>query len=136
MACKLKRTLKAEPKLYLFDIIPVTDPGARLENLAALHLLKSCQFWTDAAYGEFDLRYVRDNEKREVDFCILNGGRPWMLVECKSGDTAVSPALPRFAAALKTRHNFQLVDKPGYRRDYPALNVTVVDYERFFSGFV
>lgn len=135
-AGKLKRTLKAEPKLYLFDIIPVTTPGARLENLAALHLLKSCQFWTDAAHGEFDLRYVRDKEKHEVDFCVLNDGKPWMLVECKSGDIEVSPALPRFAAALGTRHNFQLVDKPGYRREYPALKVTVVDYERFFSGFV
>jgi hypothetical protein len=33
-------------------------------------------------------------------------------------------------------HAVQLVQRPGYDRDYPKLGVRVVDYERFFAGLV
>lgn len=38
-AGRLARTLRREAKAYLFDFSEVADPGARFENLAALHLL-------------------------------------------------------------------------------------------------
>lgn len=51
----LKRSLKAEPKFYLYDIlqIPGSKRAARLENLTALHLLKlkACHYWTDSGQG-------------------------------------------------------------------------------------
>lgn len=135
-AGKLSRTLKSEAKLYLFDIMAVKDPAARLENLAALHLLKACQFWTDSAQGDFELRYLRDKEKREVDFCILNDGKPWMLVECKTSETTIAPSLGYFAERLKTKHNFQLVSlpvHPAYIREHKESGIVVMDYERFFA---
>ena len=48
---KISRAVRAEPKAYLYDIMPLTDPGARRENLIALHLFKACQYWTDTAHG-------------------------------------------------------------------------------------
>jgi hypothetical protein len=39
--------------------IPAEYLSKRLENLTALHLLKACQFWTDTAQGEYDLRFVK-----------------------------------------------------------------------------
>jgi predicted AAA+ superfamily ATPase len=135
-AGKLRRTLKAEPKLYLYDQIPITNHSARLENLSALHLLKACQYWTDTAQGEFELRYLRDKEKHEVDFCVLRDGKPWMLIECKTSETNISPSLLRFSVSLGTKHNFQLIESNGYIRTYPQKKITVIDYERFFSNFV
>ena len=135
-AGKLARTLKAEPKLYLFDIlrIPMEDVGRRLENLTALHLLKACQFWTDTAQGDYDLRFVRTRDGLEVDFLVLEEGRPWMLVECKTGEKEPSKQLRRFGEILKPKYQFQLVHgKKGYRREYPACGVMVVDYEIFFA---
>jgi hypothetical protein len=98
LSCSLCRTLKTEPKLYLFDIlrIPAEYLGKRLANLTALHLLKACQFWTDTAQGEYDLRFVRTRNGREVDFLVLADGKPWMLVECKSGFKEPSNQLRRF----------------------------------------
>jgi hypothetical protein len=97
-AGKLSRTLKAEPKLYLFDIlrIPAEYQGKRLENLTALHLLKACQFWTDTAQGDYDLRFVRTRDGLEVDFLVLADGKPWMLLECKTGAKEPSKLLRRF----------------------------------------
>jgi predicted AAA+ superfamily ATPase len=69
-ARRLVRAITATPKLYLFDILQIraSSIATRTENLTALHLLKCCQFWTGLAYGEFDLRFVRDKQRREVDF--------------------------------------------------------------------
>jgi hypothetical protein len=135
-AGRLRRTLRAEPKLYLVDFLPVESSGARLENLTALHLLKACQYWTAAAAGEFDLRFVRTKEKEEVDFVVLRDRRPWMLVECKSGELQPAPALVKFARVLETELNFQLVDRRGHDRVFAEAGVRVVDYERFFAGLV
>lgn len=131
--------LRAEPKLYLFDIlrIPAEEMGKRLENLTALHLLKACQFRTDTAQGDFDLRFVRTRDGWEVDFLVLESGRPWMLVECKGGERDPSKALRRFGELLRPMYQFQLInEKKTYRREYPAFGITVVDYETFLSGLL
>lgn len=137
-AKRISRAIRAMPKLYLYDTltIPGDASASRFENLAALHLLKACHFWTDAAYGAFDLRFIRDKQRREVDFLVLREGRPWMLVECKSGDTDPSPALLYFQSQLGGTRAFQLVRRPGYDRLYTKTNVRVMDYERFFAGLV
>lgn len=133
-AGRLKRTLKAQPKLYLYDILQLETPGARRENLAALHLLKACHYWTDAAHGVYELRFLRTKDGAEVDFVVVRNRRPWMLVECRSDDAGPSKALVEFAARLKTEFNTQLVERPEYDRLYPELDVRVTDYERFLAG--
>jgi hypothetical protein len=44
----MRRSLRKEGKLYLWDHSEVDDPAARFENLVAAHLLKACHYWTDA----------------------------------------------------------------------------------------
>ncbi|OFW27656.1 MAG: hypothetical protein A3H97_13045 [Acidobacteria bacterium RIFCSPLOWO2_02_FULL_65_29] len=44
-----------------------------------------------------ELRYLRDTDKREVDFVVLKDGKPAFAVECKSGDSAIGAA-PRYFA--------------------------------------
>ncbi|HVR73212.1 MAG TPA: ATP-binding protein [Planctomycetota bacterium] len=137
-AKRLARALKAEPKLYLFDIlrIPVEHTAKRLENLVALHLLKACCFWTDTARGEFELRYIRDKEKREVDFLVLRDDKPWMMVECKSSQKEPARELVHFGAILKPLHRFQLVTDEDHDRSHAETRVRVLGYERFLSGLI
>ncbi len=135
---RLARALKAEPKLYLYDIlrIPAEHTPKRIENLVALHLLKACHFWTDTAQGEFELRFLRDKEKREVDFLILRDNSPWMMVECKSGQKEPARELIHFASILAPPHRFQLVTDPHYDRAYAETQIRVIDYEKFLSGLI
>jgi hypothetical protein len=137
-ARRVARAIHATPKLYLFDLlrIPGASRAARLENLTALHLLKACHFWTDTAAGAFDLHFVRDKEQREVDFLVVRDGKPWWLVECKSGSTEPAPALLHFRQRLGGPRCFQLVAKPGHDRVWAAHDLRVLDYERFFAGLV
>lgn len=77
------RAVKKAQKHYHLDWSLVPEPGPRFENLVACHLLKWVHHQEDTQARELDLRYVRDVDGREVDFALLEGGRPLEFVECK-----------------------------------------------------
>jgi len=134
-AKNIVRSLKKEPKLYVFDITKIKDEGIRLENLVALHLLKVCQFWTDTAVGEFELCYIRNKQKEEVDFCLLREGEPWMLVECKSQKTAVSSTLKKFSDLFPKAWCFQLTLKNTDKKIL-GTKIRLISVEKFLSMFI
>jgi predicted AAA+ superfamily ATPase len=111
-AGRLSRTLRREEKVYLFDFSVIEDPGSRFENLVALHLRKLCDAWTDWGYGDFALQYVRDREKREVDFLITENRRPHILVEAKLTEDGIDPNLKYFHDRLKPPYSVQVVRTP------------------------
>jgi predicted AAA+ superfamily ATPase len=103
------KSLRKEPKWYLSDWSGIDDPGQRAETFLACHLRKAVDAWTDLGLGRFELRYLRDKDKREVDFCIVRDGRPWFLVEGKHSETDLSPALAWFQEQTRSAHAFQAV---------------------------
>lgn len=107
-AGKLVRTLRREGKVYLFDGGVIEAPGPRFENLVALHLRKACDWWTDMGRGVFDLHYVRDKEKREVDFLVTRNRKPYLLAETKLRKEGTSPDLLYFAERMNPKFAFQL----------------------------
>lgn len=130
----MRRGLTTSSKLYLYDFLQVESEGARSENLLALHLLKACHYWTDVALGEFDLMFVRTRDGKEVDFLLTRNRKPWMLVECKSGQTAPAPTLVEYAHVFNTRHNYQVVARAGHDRFFPEHGVRVLGMDRFLAG--
>ncbi len=106
--------LRKEPKWYVRDWSVMADPGSRFETMVAIHLLKAVEGWTDLGYGTFSLHYVRDKQKREVDFLVVRDGQPWFLVEVKVGDTTLSPHLQHFQHQTGAAHAFQVVQELPY----------------------
>ena len=80
------RAVKKARKHYHFDWSLVPETPARFENLVASHLLKWVHFQQDTEGLDFELRYFRDPEGREVDFVVVDRGSPIVMVECKSSD--------------------------------------------------
>jgi hypothetical protein len=111
-AGRLARTLRREEKAYLFDFSVIENSGSRFENLIALHLNKLCDAWTDWGYGDFALHYVRDREKREVDFLITENQKPYALVEAKLTGEGIDPNLKYFHDRLKPAYSVQVVRTP------------------------
>lgn len=102
------RAFRKEPKYYLWDWSQVDDAGARAENLVASALLKSVHWWTETGQGNFGLHFVRDKQKREVDFLVTRDHQPWFLVEVKSSEKApLSEALAYFQRQTGAAHAFQ-----------------------------
>lgn len=131
----IARSIKKEAKVYLFDWLPVTVPGALLENIVAMHLFKACHFWTDLAQGIFELCYIRTKQKEEVDFCLVRDGVPWMLVECKSQSAILSKTLNKFSRLFPDAAAFQLITTQT-DRIIPGTRIRQINVERFLSMFV
>ncbi len=87
------RAIKKAQKHYHVDWSLVQDRPARFENLVACHLLKWVHFAADTQGRDLELRYFRDVAGREVDFVVLEDGRPIRLVECKWADGALDRSL-------------------------------------------
>jgi len=90
------RAVRKEKKLYFWDWSRTPDRGPRFENMVAGHLLKYCHFIEDTEGYTMELRYIRDTDKREVDFVVLRDGTPEFAVECKSGERAPAAACHYF----------------------------------------
>ncbi|MFM8454704.1 MAG: ATP-binding protein [Gammaproteobacteria bacterium] len=110
----ITRSLIKEPKIYLWDWSLVVkqeeNQGAIFENFLASHLLKAVHFWTDIGLGEYDLYFLRDKEKREVDFLVVKDRKPWFLVEAKLSDNqSISKSLYHYQKLTGAPHAFQVV---------------------------
>lgn len=132
----IARSLSKESKYYLYDTLSINNEGALLENIVAIHLLKVCHFWTDCAYGDFQLHYIRTKDKLEVDFCILRNGKVWMLIECKSNDISIHPGLKKMAALFTEASAFQLTQKKKIDRKIPGTKIRLISVDKFLSMFI
>lgn len=110
----VSRSLRKEPKWFLRDWATIGDAGDKAETFVACHLLKAVDGWNDMGLGTFELGYLRDKEKREVDFIVAREGRPWFLVEVKQHDESISPALKYFQQQLDAPFAFQVVLDADY----------------------
>jgi predicted AAA+ superfamily ATPase len=102
------RAVRKEKKLYLWDWSRVEEPGPRFENMVAGQLLKYCHQVEDTEGHAMELRFIRDTDKREVDFVVLRDGRPEFAVECKSGERSTSPACGYFRERTEIRRFYQV----------------------------
>ena len=102
------KALRKEPKWFLRDWSGIADPGKRAGTFCACHLLKAVEGWSDLGLASFELRYLRDTQKREVDFLVVRDGEPWFLVEAKHGSPGLSPHLGYFQRQTGAQHAFQV----------------------------
>ncbi|MCX4084553.1 ATP-binding protein [Rickettsia hoogstraalii] len=135
----IPRSLIKEPKIYLWDWSLIEDMGARYENFIANHLLKFCHFWSDLGFGEYELYFIRDKQKKEVDFLVTKNNKPWMLVEAKtSSNQELNSNLKYFQELLNCPFAFQVVLNMKYKEidcfsyNYPV----IVPAKTFLSQLV
>ena len=105
----VSRSLRKEPKWFLRDWAAIEDAGDRAETFIACHLLKAVDGWNDMGLGAFELGYLRDKDKREVDLVVARDGKPWFLVEVKQKAATIGGALRHFQDRLGVPHAFQVV---------------------------
>jgi len=131
----LIRAVKKEKKHYHFDWSVIPDDAARFENLVASHLLKWVHYRRDVFGEQMELRYFRDTDKREVDFCLVQDLKPQMFVECKWGDSATSPHLHYLAKKFPAAEFFQ-VSATGEKQFVGKNNIVHMPALPFLRRFV
>ena len=129
------RAVRKEQKHYHLDWTVVPGEAARFENLVACHLLKWVHFEQDTQGRDLELRYFRDVAGREVDFVVVEGREPRLLVECKWGDGAVDRSLHYLKARFPGAQAWQI--SAAGAQDYQTPDgVRVAPAVRLLAGLV
>ena len=128
------KSLRKEPKVYMWDYTGVDDLGAKYENIVANHLLKYTHFLTDVYGIQAELYFLRDKEQREVDFCVVADGEVEFIAEVKAKKASVSPHLRYFRERLNVKRAFQLVFDEGVDEEHNGIRM--MSASKFLSGLV
>lgn len=121
----ISRTLLREPKYYFYDFANIENEGLKFENLVAVELKRAVTLWKDYGLGDYDLYYIRNKEKEEVDFIITKNNTPFLMIETKLNKTNVSKNLIKFQNILNIPA-VQLVQTPGVCRKYKNNNNLII----------
>ena len=128
------RSIKKEPKLYLWDWSEITDEGARFENLIASHLLKLTHYLYDYEGYKAKLYFLRNIDTKEVDFLVTVDDKPWFAVEAKLSDTKIPSQLLNFSNKLKIPFTYQVIKTKNV--DIYKNGVRLISADKFLSGLV
>jgi hypothetical protein len=131
---KIHKSIKKEKKYYFYDwsYIPDNDRGARFENMVAVGLNRLCSQLRENGLGLYKLFFVRDLSKREVDFLIVKGEIPVLLVETKISNLKIAGFASNLARKLGDIPIIQLNHKDGVLKKI-SKNASVISANHFFS---
>jgi uncharacterized protein len=115
------KSLRKEPKIFLWDYTGIDNLGAKYENIVANHLLKYVHYLTDVYGLTADLYFLRDKDQREVDFCVVVEGEIEFIIEVKAKKSPISTHLKYFKEKLQTNRAFQLVFEDGIDEDHNGI---------------
>jgi hypothetical protein len=84
----------------------------------AVSLIRITARFTEMGLGVFEVMYIRDKEKREVDFVLIKDNKPMALFETKEGDSEISPSGRYFGKRLGIPL-YQIVHRFGRCEAFP-----------------
>jgi len=134
----ISRSIKKEGKLYLWDWSEIEIEGARFENMIASHLLKYCHYLTDAGFGTFDLCYLKNKEKKEIDFLIVKDKKPWLPIEAKLNHDNPSENWRAFSHFLDCSYVIQVTKKSGVFEliDQQQTQILIISADEFLNYLI
>lgn len=128
------KAIKKMMKHYHFDWTLVEDEGKRFENLLAIHLCKWIAYMQDTKGYDYDLRYYRDKEGREIDFVVLNRLKPIMFVEAKLSDKEISESLKYMRSKYPDAKFYQVCLKTD--KEFAEDGITLISATNFLKTLI
>jgi predicted AAA+ superfamily ATPase len=126
---KIAKAIKKESKHYFYDWTLVEQKGPRFEIALAVSLLRFVCRMNECGIGDFDLHYLRNVNKQEVDFLISKNRKPMALFEAKVSEETPEKNGLYFSKMLQIPY-YQIVCQGKNTKAYPN-NIYVVSAERF-----
>lgn len=124
------RSILKESKYYFYDTGAVAqaglEPGAVFENAIACALQREVHLTEDFTGRKASLGFLRDKEKREVDFVVVIDRKPKQLVEVKLADDAFSKSLGYFRSLFPGARALQVVKSLPRPRDDASRTLRMV----------
>ena len=130
------KSLRKEPRMFLWDWSEVENEGARFENMIWSHLLKRVHRQQDTSGEDRNLEYLRDREGREVDFVLSYKWKLHTMIEVKKSDTTPSKHLHYFQKKFPEAIAIQVVYNLDATYDRDVDGIRVVNAFTFLSELV
>jgi hypothetical protein len=94
----------------------------------------------DTGVGDFDLRYLKNKEKHEIDFLLLHNKKVFLPIEVKLSDEQPSTSWGKFMPDLHCAFGVQLVIKSNvYKvheyKNYKVLVMSAADFLGLYPPF-
>lgn len=80
------------------------------------------------------MSFLRNLDKKEVDFLVTVDNRPWFCVEAKYHDQALSDHLGYFQERLDIPYAFQVIRTPGI--DVLRGGIRLISADRFLASLI
>ena len=125
------KAMKKEKKLYLWDWSEVRDPGSRFENMVGSFLLKYVQKIQDTEGRELSLHFLRNKDKKELDFVVCEKGKPIFAVEVKKSSRKVEPQVAYFLARTDIPCCYQVIEGEGVHLTTSDSKIEIFSYDVF-----
>ena len=127
----IARAIKKETKIYFYDWTHIDDKGAKFENMLAVSLMRLVCYWNELGLADFELCYIRNTQKKEVDFLIVKDRKPYTLIEAKLNKTKASKSGVYFQKMMNIPF-FQIVANYNEIEVYPN-QTYIIGAPLFFS---
>lgn len=126
----MARSILKDTKYYFYDTGAIAnDKGARLENTVACALLAELHRIEDTTGKKTALHFLRNKEKREIDFLTIIEEKPTCLVEVKWSDDEISSHFAAFQKYLGNIPAYQVVHDLKRVKSTPSVQlVSAVDF--------
>jgi hypothetical protein len=116
----------------MWDWSLVKDDGPRFENLVGSTLLKLMHYRQDYEGYRTELRYLRDQKGKEIDFVYLEEKTPLFAVEVKLSEESFSPNLFYFGERVGIPVFYQVhLKKRCVDKKENGIWYRLMNYERF-----
>jgi predicted AAA+ superfamily ATPase len=128
----IARSLQKEPKIYFYDNgLVVGEEGIIFENFVAISLLKQTWAITDYQGQPTTLNYLRTQDGKEVDFCLVQNDEPALMIEAKTSESKADRNLTYF----NSRYGLPGIQLVRYlRQEWQKENVAVLLAEKFLAN--
>ncbi len=125
-------SLKKMPKLYFFDLPRIENEAARFENCVGLSLYKEILNLNEAKGCDLQLRFLRNKQKQEIDFAVMDGKTVTHLIEVKLSDPDPSENFRHYEKLHPHARKIQVVLHLSKARLYPG-GVRVIPAHEFLA---
>ncbi|KKR79729.1 MAG: hypothetical protein UU24_C0003G0019 [Candidatus Nomurabacteria bacterium GW2011_GWA2_40_9] len=129
---KVHRSILKEPKVYFYNTGFVQgDEGVKFENMIAVSLLKHAHAQTDETGKVTILATLRNKQKNEVDFVLVENEEVKEMVEVKLSESKLSEGLKYFNSKYGWK-GYQVVRDLRYALE-PIPNMQIVKAEEYLK---
>jgi hypothetical protein len=103
--------------------------------MVACHLQKMVDYYSDTGAADLRLHYLRNKERQEVDFIIVEKRKPILSIEVKLNELNLDKTFQKFQRIDKYPH-IQIVGKRNVFHHYKSENAAVMSFGKFFGHLV